>query len=311
MRSHRTESPESESTAPPLSAPRAAGVERLKAYVELTKPRILVLLVIVALASFYLASPRTLDWGRLVSAAVGISTLAAGILALNGHWERGSDALMRRTAGRPVPSGRLSPREAFAFGTAATTAAVAFITFRLGWIAGAAALFTFASYVLVYTPLKRRTAWHTTLGALSGAMPPLLGWASARGALSLEAWALFAMLFFWQFPHFLAIATMYGEDYARAGIKVLPAVDAKGGGLTASLIVASLVLLLAASMLPWLTGLSGTVYLVGAAAAGAGFAASGVLLLARRTRRSARMVLRASVLYLPVVFALMVFDVVR
>jgi protoheme IX farnesyltransferase len=308
MRRDRPSSPEPEAAAP-LS--RAAGLQRLKAYGELTKPRILVLLVIVALASFYLATPGTVDWGRLASAAIGISALAAGILALNGHWERDSDRLMRRTAGRPVPSGRLTPREAFAFGAAATTAAVAFIAVRLGWVAGVVAFSTFVSYVLVYTPLKQRSAWHTTIGALSGAMPPLLGWASARGALSPDAWGLFAMLFFWQFPHFLAIATMYGEDYARAGIKVLPAVDARGGALTASLIVASLALLLVASVLPWITRLAGTVYLAGAAAAGVGFASAGVLLLARRTKRSARVVLRASVLYLPIVFALMVFDVAR
>ena len=310
MDQEKTPSPEP-IAAPRLAPQRAVGLQRLKAYGELTKPRILVLLVIVALASFFLASLRPLDWGRLGAAAVGISALAAGILALNGHWERDSDRLMRRTAGRPVPSGRLSPKEAFAFGAAATTAAVAFITFRLGWVAGVAAFATFVSYVLVYTPLKQRSAWHTTVGAFSGAMPPLLGWASARGALGPEAWALFGMLFFWQFPHFLAIASMYGEDYARAGIRVLPAVDAKGGSLTASLIAGSLVLLLAVSVLPWLTGLAGVVYLAGAAAAGAVFAAAGVLLLVRRTKRSARLVLRASVLYLPVVFALMVFDKVR
>ena len=298
-------------TNSPLAAARATGLERLKAYGELTKPRVLVLLVIVALAGFYLAAPASVDWARLVSAAVGIAALAAGILALNGHWERESDALMRRTAGRPVPSGRLSAREAFAFGSAVTVAAIAFITARMGWTAGAVALFTFVSYVLVYTPLKQRTAWHTTLGALSGAMPPLLGWACARGTLGPEAWALCAMLFFWQYPHFLAIATMYGQDYARAGIKVLPSVEAPGGRLTASLIVASTALLLATSILPWLTGLAGTVYLLTAVAAGACFAASAVQLLVRRTKKSARMVLRVSVLYLPVVFAVMVFNVAR
>jgi heme o synthase len=286
---------------------RAHGIARLAAYLELTKPRILVLLVIVAIASFFLASPGPVNLLRLVEATVGIAALAAGILSLNGHWERESDRLMRRTAGRPLPSGRLSAREAFAFGCAMTVASIAFMTAALGWTAGIVAFFTFASYVLVYTPMKQRSAWHTTLGALSGATPPLLGWAAARGSLDPQAWVLAALLFLWQFPHFLAIATMYSEDYARAGIKVLPPVDARGGRLTALLIAAGLVLLLGVSILPWLMGMAGIVYLVGAAAAGAVFLAAGLSQLARRTKKSARYVLRASVLYLPVVFALMVF----
>jgi heme o synthase len=286
---------------------RAHGAARFRAYVELTKPRILLLLVIVAIAAFFLAGPGPMDPARLVYAVVGISALAAGILSLNGHGERDSDRLMRRTAGRPLPSGRLSPREAFVFGSAMTTASVVFITVLLGWTAGVVAFFTFASYVLVYTPMKQRSAWHTTLGALSGATPPLLGWAASRGTLDVHAWVLAAMLFLWQFPHFLAIATMYSEDYARAGIRVLPAVDARGGGLTAALIAGSLVLLLGVSILPWAMGRAGLPYLVAAGVSGAVFLAAGVNLLARRTKKSARSVLRASVLYLPVVFAVMVF----
>jgi heme o synthase len=289
----------------------ASAVDILKAYIELSKPRIMVLVLLVAAASFLMASRPSPDWARLAVSLLGIAILAAGIFSLNQYQERHTDPLMRRTARRPLPSGRVSPRAALAFGAGMTAAAFALITPVLGWVAAAVALATFVSYVLVYTPMKTRTAWHTTLGAVSGAMPPLLGWAAATGSLPPAAWVLFGILFLWQYPHFLAIDTMHAEEYARAGIRLLPPVDGKRGGATAAVIAFSLVLLLGFSVLPWVMHLAGVIYLASALAAGAGFLAAGCLLMVRRSKNSARILLRASVLYLPAIFAVMAFNTVR
>ncbi len=209
--------------------PARPALDRLKAYLELTKPRITLLVLAVSIASFYLASPGVVAWPRLLLTVLGTTLLAFGVFALNHYGERDTDGMMRRTDRRPLPGKRLTPREVLSFGASLTAAAVILTGATLGWVAGAVALFTFVSYVLVYTPLKRRTAFHTALGALSGATPPLLGWAGATGTVDLNAWILFGILFFWQFPHFLAIEMMYRDDYAAAGIKVLPVTDASGG----------------------------------------------------------------------------------
>ncbi len=285
-----------------------ASAARLRAVAELSKPRILLLVVLVAAASFIVASRAGLDWVRLAAAAAGTTLLGAGIFALNQFQERRADSLMRRTAARPLPSGKVAPLVALVVGAVTTFAACAYFLLLFGVAAASVAVSTFVSYVLVYTPLKTRTALHTTLGAISGAMPPLLGWAAARGGLAPGAWALFALLFFWQFPHFLAIDTIYSDDYARAGIKLLPAVDARGGRATAGLINVTLVLLVGASVLPRVLGFAGDVYLGTASLLGAAFLTTGILLARRRTKKSARLLLRASVLYLPVLFAVMALD---
>jgi len=281
--------------------------DKLKAYYDLTKPRIALLVLIVAVASFYIASPQNVDWLRLLAAIFGIGLLAAGIFALNHYFERDVDLLMRRTDRRPLPSKRLSPAEALWFGSILTGVSILFITLFFGVIAGALALFTFVSYVFIYTPLKRRTEYHTALGALPGAMPPLLGWAAARGSLDLDAWILFGILFFWQFPHFLAIEMMYSEDYARAGIRVLPVVEPTWTA-TAVEIGVSLVLLVAVSVAPFFTGLVGPFYLAGAILSGVFFLCAGGVAFFRRERKSARLLLLASVFYLPVLFGIMVLD---
>ena len=187
-----------------------------------------------------------------------------------------------------------------------TACALFLLTVRLGWIAGLVGLFTFVSYVLVYTPLKRHTEMHTAIGALSGATPPLIGWAAARGSLDPGAWILSGILFLWQFPHFLAIESMYRDDYRRAGIRVLP-VSEPSGVAAASVMVAALFLLLLLSAAPFFTGLIGRGALIGCLVVGAGFLGAGVFHLLRKTAQSARVVLRASILYLPLVFALLVF----
>jgi heme o synthase len=285
-------------------------VDIVKSYVELAKPRITILLLAVAVASFYVASPHAVDWTRFVVLAVATALLAAGVFALNAWMERGTDALMRRTENRPLPSQRILPRNAFAFGAALTAAAVLLYSLALGWVAGVLAFLVFVSYDLVYTPLKRRTELHTALGAISGAIPPLLGWAAARGTLEANAWILFAILYLWQFPHFIAIEVMYKDDYARAGIRVIPALGPHGTA-AAGTIVMAVGLLLFAGVAPTLVGMAGRVYLYGSLAAGAVFLAAGILFALRRTKKNARRVLLASVTYLPVVFVLMVADAVR
>lgn len=282
--------------------------EKLRAYFDLTKPRIALLVLMVAIASFYLAAPRSLNWGKLLLTVIGTSLLAGGIFALNHYYERDVDSLMKRTDKRPLPSGRLSPAEAMWFGLLLTIGSIVLIAAALGWLAGAIAVFTFVSYVYVYTPLKRRTPYHTALGALPGAMPPLLGWAAARGTLDLDAVVLFGVMFFWQFPHFLAIEMMYSEDYAKAGIRVLPVVEPtwRASGIQ---VVVTLTLLLGVTIVPFLTGLADAVYLVGAVLLGGAFLAAGIAALGRKERKSARLLLLASVFYLPVLFGLMMLDV--
>jgi heme o synthase len=285
-------------------------VESIKAYVELTKPRITLLLLAVTMASFYVASPASVNWLRLAVLTVATALLAGGVFALNAYMERDSDLLMRRTENRPLPSRRLPPRNVLVFGAALTAAAVLLHSLLLGWVTGSLAFLVFVSYDLVYTPLKRRTELHTALGAISGAIPPLLGWAAARGSLDANAWILFAILYLWQFPHFIAIEVMYKDDYARAGIRIIPAIEPRGNAATAA-ILSAVCLLLFASAAPSLTGLAGKVYLVGGLLMGAGFLAAGILFAASRTRKRARMVLLASVAYLPMVFVLMVLDAAR
>ena len=292
---------------PAFSTSGRTTAARLKAYYDLTKPRIALLVLIVAVASFYLASPRSIDWLRLVGTILGVGLLAAGIFSLNHYMERDVDILMRRTDRRPLPSKRLSPTEALWFGSILTGGSILFITAVLGWLSGALALFTFVSYVFIYTPLKRRTEYHTALGALPGAMPPLLGWAAARGSLDLDAWLLFGILFFWQFPHFLAIEMMYSEDYARAGIRVLPVIEPTWTATTTEVGV-SLVLLVGMSLSPFFTGLVGPLYLTGAILSGFFFLVAGAVAFVRRDRKGARLLLLASVFYLPVLFGLMVLD---
>jgi heme o synthase len=291
--------------------PARPSADRLKAYLELTKPRITLLVLAVSIASFYLASPGFVSWQRLLLTALGTTLLAFGVFALNHYGERDTDAMMRRTDRRPLPGKRLTPAEVLSFGAFFTAVAVILTWATLGWVAGAVALFTFVSYVFVYTPLKRRTAFHTALGALSGATPPLLGWAGATGTVDLNAWILFGVLFFWQFPHFLAIEMMYRDDYARGGIRILPVVEPSGRAAAAEML-AALVLLLGVSIAPFFTRAAGALYLAGSVVLGCAFVAAGAVVLARGgDRRAARLVLRVSVVYLPVLFGLMVATAAR
>jgi protoheme IX farnesyltransferase len=286
---------------------RLGARERLAAYAELTKPRITFLIVLTAAAGFALASPGRVDYAALCSAMVGIALLSSGIATLNQYMERDLDALMRRTADRPLPSGKLLPWEALLFGAGLTVLAEVYLAVLVNPLSAVLGLTVIAGYLFAYTPLKTRTTLSTMVGAFPGAVPPLIGWAAARGSISIEAWVLFAILFLWQFPHFLAIAWMYREDYARAKILMLPVVE-PDGRVTAQQIVVYTLLLLPVSLLPAVLGISGKVYLYGAIILGLLFLYSSVRAALSKSRQEARRLLLASVIYLPLLFILMVIN---
>jgi len=291
-----------------LDAPRpltASG--RLAAFVDLTKPRITMLVVLTAAAGFCLGSRQGIDVVRLLHMALGITLLASGISTLNQYLERDLDRLMRRTEARPLPSGKLTAMQALIFGISLSIIATAYLAFFINPLSALLGVITLASYLFVYTPLKTRTTLSTVLGAFPGAMPPFIGWVAARGAITIEAWILFAILFLWQFPHFLAIAWMYRDDYARAGIKMLPVVE-PDGRVTGQQIIVYTLLLVPVSLMPTLVNLAGRAYLIGAIVLGAGFLFYSVRAAFKRTTWQARQLLLASVLYLPVLFALMVLN---
>jgi protoheme IX farnesyltransferase len=281
--------------------------ERVAAYAELTKPRITFLIVLTSAAGFALASRGAVDYVGLFRSLLGIALLSSGIAALNQYAERDLDGLMRRTASRPLPSGKLAPWEALAFGAGITILAEIYLLVLVNPLSALLGLTVIAGYVFAYTPLKTRTTLSTLVGAFPGAVPPLIGWTAARGTISLEGWILFAILFLWQFPHFLAIAWMYREDYARAGILMLPVVE-PDGRVTAQQIVVYTVMLLPVSLLPTVMGMAGRVYFVGAIVLGLLFLYSSLRAAFSMSRQQARRLLLASVLYLPLLFGLMVLN---
>jgi heme o synthase len=281
--------------------------ERLAAYAELTKPRITLLIVLTSAAGFALASRGSVDYLGLLRALLGIGLLSSGIATLNQYAERDLDGLMRRTAGRPLPSGKLAPWEALAFGAGVTILAELYLLVLVNPLSALLGLTVIAGYLFAYTPLKTRTSLSTLVGAFPGAVPPLIGWSAARGSISLEGWVLFAILFLWQFPHFLAIAWMYREDYGRAGILMLPVVE-PDGRVTAQQIVVYTLMLLPVSLLPAYMGMSGRIYLVGAIVLGLLFLYSSLRAAFSMSRQQARRLLLASVLYLPLLFILMVLN---
>ncbi|HXL82300.1 MAG TPA: heme o synthase [Pyrinomonadaceae bacterium] len=286
---------------------RLSARDRVAAYLELTKPRITFLIVLTAAVGFALASPGRVDYGAMLTAMVGIALLSSGIATLNQYMERDLDGLMRRTANRPLPSGKLLPWEALAFGAGLTVLAEIYLAVLVNPLSAVLGLTVISGYLFAYTPLKTRTSLSTFVGAFPGAVPPLIGWASARGTIGVEAWVLFAILFLWQFPHFLAIAWMYREDYTRAGILMLPVVE-PDGRVTGQQIVLYTVMLLPVSLLPTLLGTAGKIYFVGAIVLGLLFLYFGLRAAFSKSRQAARQLLLASVIYLPLLFILMVLD---
>ena len=279
----------------------------MRDFLELTKPRITALILICTAVGYFFGSRNSFHLSILAYVLLGTALMASGTSALNQWYEADSDARMRRTRERPLAAGRMKRGHGFVFGALLSAAGFAELWFGTNALAAALGLFTLLSYTFVYTPLKRRSPACTTVGALPGAMPPLIGYAAASGGLDAGALALFLILFVWQFPHFYAIAWMYREDYARGGIRMLPVIEPDGES-TARRVVACSVLLIPISLVPRLVGMTGSIYAVAAVAAGLGLLYFGVRLGCERTLTSARHVLLASVVYLPMLLAVMVLD---
>ena len=288
-------------------APRLAAREKFAAFVELTKPRITFLIVLTSAAGFCLGSKGVIDYLVLTHALFGIALLSSGIATINQYMERDLDGRMRRTATRPLPTQKVTARHALFFGLALTLGAEVYLAAFVNLLTAAFGLTVIVGYLLLYTPLKTRTSLSTVVGAFPGAMPPLMGWTAATASVGIEAWALFAILFMWQFPHFLAIAWMYREDYARAGILMLPVVEPEGR-LTAQQIVLWALLLVPVSLFPAALGTTGRVYFYGAFVLGLAFLAASLYAALAGSRLGARRLLLASVLYLPLLFGMMVLD---
>ncbi len=277
-------------------------------YFELTKPRLLTMVLVSTAAGFYLASGSAFNWFAFAAAIIANAFVGGGAMALNEYWERGADAKMVRTMNRPIPSKRVGERHAFLFGSALVLIGLVIFAF-LSRGAFVLAFASFSIYLFFYTPLKMQTSLATFVGAVSGALPPLIGWASAGGPFNIQALALFLILFFWQLPHFLAIDWMYRADYARAGFRTLAVLD-PAGRMVARQAAVNTSALWCASLLPSIFQMTGTFYFIGAFLLGLCFSAVVLYSILNFTER-ARFVLRASIIYLPLLLILMVLDKVR
>jgi protoheme IX farnesyltransferase len=284
-----------------------AEASRPALYLALTKPDVSFLVVMTTVAGYALGTRGPLDWLRMAHTVFGTTLIAAGTSALNHYFERDSDALMRRTASRPLPSGQLKPREAFWFALALLSFGTLYLALATNALATSLGIATSVMYLCLYTPLKRRTTLATFVGAFPGAVPPLIGWAAARGTLNIEAWFLFAMLFLWQFPHFDAISWVYREDYKRAGIRMLPTVDPEGTRTFREILMTA-ALLVPVSLLPAVTGLAGARYFFGAVVLGLMLVEVCLWAAASKTNIRAKWLMHATVLHLPVLLGLLIYD---
>ncbi len=289
----------------------------IASYLSLTKPRITLMVVVTAAIGYFLAS-RSLVGSSLPGAGsdvfwhlfftlFGTALTSSGAGVLNHYLERDCDALMKRTCKRPLPLGDISPANALGFGATLVIIGTIVLVAEANLLTGFLALLTAFLYVVVYTPLKRVSWLNTFIGAIPGAIPPMGGWAAASGELSLGAWVLFAIMFIWQHPHFYAIAWMFREDYARGGFQMLPVVEPDGKSTFRQILIYSL-LLLPVSSIPYFIGMSGAIYLWGVVVMGLGIIALSVKLIDTRSMLDARRMLRATVLYLPVLLVLIMSD---
>ncbi len=276
-------------------------------YAQLLKPRVTALVLVTTAGGFWLGLSSAAHCARLIPLLFGTALAAGGANALNQWMEREPDALMFRTRQRPLPSGRLEPEAARRFGLVLAVVGSLWLAWRVDWLAGALAAAAIISYVALYTPLKRTTTLCTLVGAIPGALPPLIGWAAARGSLAVDAWTLFSILFLWQLPHFLAIAVLFREDYARAGFQMLPVRD-PGSAATSRQIVLYGLCLVPVSLLPTMLGLAGPWYFFGALVLGLLYLAAGIRAAMHRTLPAMRRLFLASILYLPLLFGLLVWD---
>jgi protoheme IX farnesyltransferase len=273
-------------------------------WVELTKPRITTMVLFTTLVGFVTSSPDRVQFAALAIALLGTGLVASGAAVLNQVLERDTDALMLRTRDRPLPAGRVSPTDASVFGGALSILGLGVLYGASDSLAAGVAALTLVSYLAVYTPLKRRTPFSTLVGAVPGALPPVIGWAAARGSLDGGAWLLFAILFLWQIPHFLAIAWLYRDDYARAGFPMLPVVD-REGTFTARQAVLHCLALLLVSLAAAVAGLGGLWYVGGAFVLGVVLSLFALRLALARSLPAARGLFLASVLYLPALCSLL------
>ncbi len=280
---------------------------RLAAYLELTKPRIGIMVLVTVATGFLLGARGGAHPSTLILTMFGTGLVAGGASAWNQYLERARDLRMRRTASRPLPSGRLAPVEAAVFGLVLTVAGLAILGLGVNVVSAALALLTFLLYVAVYTPLKPLTTLNTAVGAIPGALPPVIGWAAATGRLGAEAWALFAIVFLWQFPHFLAIAWIYRDDYGRAGYRMLPTVDPLGA-ITGRQAAGYALALIPVGLLPAIVGLAGGLYFAGAFGLGLAYLYYAVRFWSGVTDQSARHLLRASFVYLPAILMLLLLN---
>lgn len=279
-------------------------------FADLVKARLTSLVLVTTAVGFYVGWQGAMNWLLLANTLIATGLVAAGASALNQWLERDFDAKMRRTQSRPLPSGRMQPATVAVFGGVTSVAGLIYLALAVNLLTSVLGAVTLISYVFIYTPLKRVTWLNTAIGAIPGALPPLMGWAAARNELSGPGWALFAILAFWQLPHFFAIAWIYREDYARAGFVMLPNVDTEGKQIRQQTIGNALALLIV-SVCPFLFGMAGAVYLAGAILLGAGFLICAIQFSRQLTLARARQLFLASIIYLPLLLALMVFDKVR
>jgi protoheme IX farnesyltransferase len=282
---------------------------RLADYVALTKPRVIAMVLVTTLVGYYLGlgSSGLVSGAHLLHTLLGTALAAGGTLALNQYMERDLDARMDRTRHRPLPEGRLLAGEALAFGGGLLVVGLAWLWVAANPLAAGVTAAIAATYLLAYTPLKPVTSLSSVVGAVPGALPPVAGWAAARGELPVEAWVIFGIMFLWQIPHSLAIGRLYRGDYARAGIRVLPVVDPDGSS-TGMHVVASALALLPVALLPTVIGFAGPVYFLVALLLGIGFLWSAVGLARSRSAADARRLLFASLVYLPVLLAVLALD---
>ncbi len=289
------------------SGARSRDEGKLASYVTLTKPRIILMVLLTVVVGFVLGARGSSHPATLLLTLLGTGLVAGGASAWNQVLERSRDARMRRTASRPLPTGRLAPVPAGLFASVLTVVGVVVLALAANELAAAVAVATFLLYVAVYTPLKARTTLNTAIGAVPGALPPVIGWVAATGRLGIEAWALFLIVFLWQFPHFLAIAWIHRDDYARAGHKMLPTVDPKGA-ITGRQATWYALILVPAGLLPAVVGLAGNLYFAGALMLGLYYLATAARFWFDVCDQTARTLLRASFFYLPIVLLLLLLN---
>ncbi len=290
-----------------LTIDRPSVRQRVMDYLALGKPRVVVMILAVTVAGFYMGASQTPDWLLLLHVLIGVALSAGGTLALNQFMERREDALMERTQGRPLPEGRILPASALTSGFISAVVGLGYLTVAVNLLAAAVTATTAITYLFWYTPLKRKSTFCSIVGAIPGALPPVTGWVAARGTLDQEACILFAILFLWQLPHALAIAILYCEDYARAGFQLLPVLHPDGRS-TGRQIVTNCLALLGVALLPTLIGMAGPIYFIAMCVIGLGFLAFGLETALTRTKESARRLVLASLVYLPLMFIVMAFD---